>query len=385
MSKRDYYEVLGVQKGASDAEIKKAYRQKAKEFHPDKNRDDPKAAEEKMKEVNEAYDILKDPQKKAAYDQYGHAAFSGGTGASAGAGGFGGGFGGFGGGFGGFGDMDDILNSFFGGGGRRRQQGPSRGADLRYDMELSFTEAAFGVTKEIRIPREEKCSECSGSGAAAGTTPETCPTCHGTGQVSQVVNTPFGRMSNTTTCGKCNGRGKYIKSPCKKCNGAGKVRANRTISVTIPAGVDDGMKVRIQDAGNAGTNGGPNGDLYVYTFVKAHELYQRDGADVHVEVPITFVEAALGATIKVPTIHGIVEMDIPAGTQTGKVFRLREKGIPHVRGTGKGDEFVHVKVVTPQKLSDRQKEIMQEFAELSGEKVNPEQTGFFKKLKKLFS
>lgn len=375
--KRDYYEVLGVQKGASDDEIKKAYRKKAKEYHPDRNKDNPKAAENKMKEVNEAYDILKDPQKKAAYDQYGHDAFRNGTGASAGAGG---GFDGFE----GFGGFEDIFGSFFGGGARQRRNGPERGADLRYDMELEFTEAAFGVKKEINVPRNEICDECGGNGAAKGTSPETCPDCHGSGQVQKAVNTPFGRMVSATTCGRCGGTGKIVKNPCKKCAGKGIRRVQRRINVNIQAGVDNGSRVRIPGGGQAGIRGGENGDLYIFCYVKPHDIFERDGYDVSCEVPISFVQAALGDEIEVPTLYGSVKMTIPAGTQTGKTFRLREKGIKHVRGNGIGDEHVRVKVLTPQKLSDRQKELLKEFADLSGEKVNPEQTSFLNRIKKMF-
>lgn len=381
--KRDYYEVLGVSKGATDAEIKKGYRKMAMKYHPDRNLDNPKEAEEKMKEVNEAFDILKDPQKKAAYDQYGHAAFQGGTGASAGAGGFGGGFGGFGGAD--FGGFEDIFGSFFGGGSsRQRRNGPERGADLRYDIELEFTEAAFGVKKEINVPRTETCETCHGSGAAEGTSPETCPDCHGSGQVQKAINTPFGRMVSATTCGRCSGTGKIIKKPCKACNGKGIRRVQRKINVNIPHGVDNGSRVRIPGGGQAGVRGGENGDLYVYCYVKPHDIFTRDGYDVMCEVPISFVQAALGDEIEVPTLYGSVKMNIPAGTQTGKIFRLRDKGIQNVRGEGKGDQHVKVKVLTPQKLSERQKELLKEFAELSGEKVNPEQTSFLNRLKKMF-
>ena len=381
--KRDYYEVLGVSKNASEDEIKKAYKKKARKYHPDLNRDDPKAAEEKFKEVNEAYEVLKDPQKKAQYDQFGHAAFSGGASGAGGFGGFGGGgFEGFG--FGG-GGLDDILESFFGGGGRRsRRQGPERGSDLRYDLEVTFEEAAFGVKKELTIPRTEKCKACNGSGAEPGTTPETCPDCKGTGQQQIVQNTPFGRMVNTRTCGRCGGTGKIVKHPCKHCNGSGKKQVRRKIEVNIPKGVDQGSRVRVSGGGQAGSRGGPNGDLYVYIFIKPHDIFHRQGTDVIVEVPVSFVQATLGDSIQVPTIDGKVELKIPAGTQSGTVLRVKGKGIPFLRGEGRGDEHVRVKVLTPQKLSNRQKELLEEFAKLSGDKVNPEQKSFMDRVKDLF-
>ncbi|SDG34253.1 molecular chaperone DnaJ [Selenomonas sp. WCT3] len=380
--KRDYYEVLGVDKGASAADIKKAYKKMARKYHPDLNRDNPKEAEEKFKEVNEAYDVLKDPQKKAQYDQFGHAAFEGGMGGGGGFGGFGGGgFGGFGGG-----GMDDIFDMFFGGGGRQRSRGPQpeRGSDLRYDLEITFEEAAFGKEVELSIPRMETCEACHGSGAAAGTSPETCPDCHGTGVRQQVQNTPFGRMVNQTTCSRCHGTGKIVKNPCGECHGTGKKKVRSKIKVNIPKGIDNGQRVRVRGGGEAGKLGGEHGDLYVYIFIKPHKIYQRQGTDVVVEVPISFVQAALGDKIQVPTIDGTVEVKVPAGTQSGKILRLRERGIPHLRGTGRGDEHVVIKVLTPQNLNQRQKELLKEFGEISGDKVNPEQKSFLDNLKNLF-
>lgn len=381
--KRDYYEVLGVEKGASDADIKKAFKKLARKYHPDLNRDNPKAAEEKFKEVNEAYGVLSDPQKRQQYDQFGHAAFeTGGTG-GAGAGGFGG-FGGFGGG--GFGGgFDDIFDAFFGGGGgRQRRQGPERGADLRYDLEIAFEEAAFGKEVELTIPRTEECDTCHGTGAAAGTEPETCPECKGSGQVQHVQNTPFGRMVNTRTCGRCGGTGKIIKTPCRSCGGSGMKKVRRTIKVKIPAGVDEASRIRVAGGGEAGRRGGSRGDLYVYIFVRPHKLFRRDGTDVLCEVPISFVQAALGDTVEVPTLDGKVEMKVPAGVQSGTVLRLKGRGIPYLRGSGRGDQHVRVKVLTPQKLSARQKELLKEFGELSGENVNPEQKSFIDTVRKLF-
>ena len=384
--KRDYYEVLGIAKGASEAEIKKAYKKMARKYHPDLNRDDPKTAEEKFKEVNEAYEVLKDPQKKAAYDQYGHAAFEGGMGAGAGAGGFGG-FGDFG-GFGGEGgDFGDIFDMFFGGGGRGGRASRSRaqrGSDLRYDLEITFEEAARGKEVELEIPRTEECPSCHGSGAAAGTSPETCPDCHGTGMRQQVQNTPFGRMVNQTTCGRCGGTGKVVKTPCHECGGKGQKRARHKVKVRVPQGVDNGTRVRVSGGGNAGSHGGGSGDLYVYIFIKPHPLFRRDGTDVIVEVPISFVQAALGATVQVPTLDGAVDMKVPPGTQSGRILRLKGKGIPFLRSAGRGDEHVVIKVLTPQNLNARQKELLREFGELSGDKVNPEQKSFLDDLKNLF-
>ena len=362
--KRDYYEVLGVSKGASEAEIKKAYKKMARKYHPDLNRDDPKTAEEKFKEVNEAYDVLKDPQKKAAYDQFGHDAFANGMG-----GGGAGGFGGFGGG--GFGG--------FGGG-----EGPERGSDLRYDLEITFEEAAFGKEAELNVPRTEQCDHCHGTGAAPGTSPETCPDCNGTGTRQTVANTPFGRMVNQTTCGRCHGTGKIVKNPCSNCNGTGRKKVTRKIKVNIPKGVDNGSRVRVSGGGEAGVRGGGNGDLYVYIFIKPHKIFRREGYDVIVEVPVSFVQAALGDKVQVPTIDGPVEVKIPAGTQSGKILRLRERGIPHLRGNGRGDEHVVIKVLTPQNLNQRQKELLKEFGEISGDKVNPEQKSFLDNIKNLF-
>lgn len=384
-TKRDYYETLGVDKNASEAEIKKAFRKMVLKYHPDRNRDNPKEAEEKMKEVNEAYSVLSDPKKKAQYDQFGHAAFDGTAGA--GAGGFGG-FGGFsqGGGFDGFGDIFDM---FFGnGGGPRsggaRRRGPERGADLRYNLTITFEEAAFGKTATLNIPRTKECPDCHGTGAAAGTHPETCPDCHGTGTVQSVQNTPFGRMVNQHTCSRCGGTGQVIKNPCKSCGGKGVKSTRSKVEVKIPAGVDSGNRIRVAGEGDAGIRGGSTGDLYVYITVKPHKFFQREGSEVICEVPITFVQAALGDTIEVPTLDGKVEMKIPEGIQSGTVMRLRGKGIPYLRSTGRGDQHVRIKVLTPQKLTEKQKELLREFAGIKNDKANPEQESFFKTLKNLF-
>lgn len=382
-TKRDYYEVLGVSKNATEAEIKKAYKKMARKYHPDLNRDNPKEAEEKFKEVNEAYEVLSNPQKKAQYDQFGHAAFDG----TGGAGGGFGGFGGFGqGGFGGEG-FGDIFDMFFGGsgaGGSARRRGPERGSDLRYNLSISFEEAAFGKTVELNIPRTEKCSSCNGTGAAAGTHPETCPDCHGTGQVQFTQNTPFGRMVNQRTCSRCSGTGEIVKTPCKDCNGKGVKSVRSKVEVKIPAGVDTGNRIRVAGEGEAGVRGGSTGDLYVYITVKDHKFFKREGTEIICEVPITFVQASLGDTIEVPTLDGKVEMKIPAGIQSGTIMRLKGKGIPFLRGAGRGDQHVRIKVLTPQKLTDRQKELLREFAGIKNDKANPEQESFFKTLKNLF-
>ncbi|MCX7780709.1 MAG: molecular chaperone DnaJ [Negativicutes bacterium] len=378
MSKRDYYEVLGVNKGASDDEIKKAYRKLARKYHPDVNRDNPKEAEEKFKEVNEAYEVLSDPNRRAQYDQFGHAAFDGAQGA--------GGFGGFGGAA--AGGFSDIFDMFFGqsgfGFGGRRNYGPEKGADLRFDMEITFEQAAFGIETEVTLPRTEECQTCQGTGAAPGTHPETCPQCRGTGQVQVTQNTPFGRMVNVRTCERCRGEGKIILSPCRDCSGKGKIRRQRKIKVKIPAGVDNGSRLRVAHEGESGVRGGPPGDLYVYIFVKPHKLFTREGDDVICEVPISFVQAALGDEIEVPTLDGKVKLRIPEGTQPGAVLRIKDKGIPHLRGHGRGDQHVKVKVVIPKKLTDRQRELLVELAKAGSDDINPEQKGFFQKMKDAF-
>ena len=354
-TQRDYYEILGVSKTASDDEIKKAFRKMAKKYHPDANRANPQEAEEKFKEVNEAYEILSDPNRRAQYDQFGHDAFSA---QGQGAGGFGG-FGGFGGG-----GFSDIFDMFFGqaGFGGARQAGPERGADLRYDLEVSFEEAAFGLETEIQIPRTEDCPSCGGTGAAPGTHPENCPDCRGRGQVEVEQNTPFGRMRNIRTCPKCNGEGKIVKTPCKECAGRGKTRVRRKIKIKVPAGVDNGSRLRVAHEGEAGQRGGQPGDLYVFIFVKQHKLFTREGSDVICEMPISFVQAALGDEVEVPTLDGRVKLKIPEGTQSSTIFRIRDKGIPNLRGHGRGDQHVKVKVMTPQKLTGEQKELLRQFA-----------------------
>ena len=388
--KRDYYEVLGVNKNATDDEIKKAYKKLAIKWHPDKFAKAPEAekkdAEEKMKDINEAYDVLKDPKKRAQYDQFGHAGMSG-----AGYSGQGGNpFGGINMDdiFGGMGGFSDIIDEMFGGGSRRRQQqhnGPVRGSDLRYDLTISFEDAAFGKDMTLKVPRLENCKECNGTGAAPGTSPEICPDRHGMGQRQTVTRTPFGSIQTSRTCERCHGTGKVVKTPCSHCHGDGKVKVTRDIKVQIPKGVNVGTRVRIAGGGQAGERGGQPGDLFVYINIKPHQLFKRDGSDVYCDIPISFVQAALGATVEAPTIDGKVELKIPAGIQSGTVQKIRGKGIPFLRGEGRGDEYVTIKVLTPQNLSDRQKKLLQEFESgLDDNKVHPEKKNFIDKLKSFF-
>ncbi|WP_153123367.1 molecular chaperone DnaJ [Peribacillus tepidiphilus] len=371
MSKRDYYEVLGLSKGASKEEIKKAYRRLSKKYHPDINKE-PDAAD-KFKEIKEAYEVLSDDQKRAHYDQFGHTDPNQG-------------FGGFGGADFGFGGFEDIFSSFFGGGGRRRDpNAPRQGADLQYTMTLSFEEAAFGKEVDIEIPREENCDTCHGTGAKPGTKAQNCSHCGGSGQISIEQNTPFGRIVNRRTCPSCQGRGTIIPHKCSTCSGTGKVKKRRKIHVKVPAGIDDGQQLRVAGQGEPGVNGGPPGDLYVVFHVRSHEFFERDGDDVYCEVPITFVQAALGDEIEVPTLHGKVKLKIPAGTQTGTRFRLKGKGIPNVRGYGHGDQHIVTRVVTPTKLTEKQKQLLKEFAEIGGQLAPDEQEdSFFAKMKRAF-
>ncbi|MEG1412837.1 MAG: molecular chaperone DnaJ [Acidaminococcaceae bacterium] len=380
MSKRDFYDVLGVAKTATADELKKAYRKLARQYHPDVNKDNPEAAE-KFKECSEAYSVLSDEQKRAQYDQYGHAAFENGGG---GAGGFGG-FNGFGGG-GGQG-MDDIFDMFFGGqgrGGRRKSNGPQRGADLRLDLEISFEEAAFGVEKEVSINREEECDVCHGNGAEPGSSVETCPDCQGSGEVQFAQNTMFGQMMNVRPCSRCHGTGKIVKKPCKSCNGNGRVKKNKKLTVKIPAGVDNESRLRVTNEGEAGLRGGGKGDMYVYIYVRPHKFFERDGTTVACEIPINIVQATLGAEIKVPTLDGQVTMKVPAGTQPGKMMRLKNKGIASLRTGVRGDQLVRIKVVVPTKLNEKQKRALTEFAEISGDNINPEEKSFLNKIADLF-
>ena len=368
MNKRDYYEVLGVSKSASKEEIKKAYRKLSKTYHPDINKESDAA--EKFKEVKEAYEVLSDDQKRVHYDQFGHTDPNQG-------------FGGGGADFGGFGGFEDIFNTFFGGGGgsrRRDPNAPRQGADLQYTMTLTFEEAAFGKETDIEIPREETCQTCNGSGAKPGTTPDTCQHCHGTGQLNVEQSTPFGKIVNRRVCQYCNGTGKEIKHKCSTCGGAGKVKKRRKIHVKIPAGIDDGQQLRMSGQGEAGVNGGPAGDLYIVFHVRAHEFFERDGDDIYCEMPITFVQASLGDEIEVPTIHGKVKLKIPAGTQTGTKFRLKGKGVPNVRGYGVGDQHILVRILTPTKLSDKQKQLLKDLLRLAAKhrSVNTRKASFQK-------
>ncbi|MEW9079013.1 molecular chaperone DnaJ [Terrisporobacter glycolicus] len=367
-TKRDYYDVLGVGKSADATEMKKAYRKLAMKYHPDKNPGD-KEAEEKFKEINEAYEVLSDETKRKNYDQFGHEGVNGQ--------GFGG-AGGFGGqGFGGFDDIfGDIFGDMFGGGfggGRPRRRGPERGADIRQRINISFEEAAFGKKVQVKINRSEECDECHGSGAKPGTSKKTCPTCNGSGQVQSVQRTPFGNIASTRTCSTCNGEGEVIDSPCSKCHGKGSIRKTKTIEVDVPAGIDEGQMIKLSGQGELGTRGGPRGDLYIEVSVNAHQLFTREGYDVYLEMPITFAQATLGDEIQVPTLDGKVQYQVPEGTQTGTVFRLKGKGIPKLRSNVRGDQYVKVTVEIPTKLNDKQKELVRQFAKECGEEVHERQ------------
>ncbi len=354
MSERDYYEVLGVEKSASQDDIKRAYKKKVKQYHPDLNPGD-KTAEAKMKEVNEAYEVLSNEEKKAQYDQFGQA----GVGGNGYGGGYGG-TGGFGGGFG-TGDFGDIFDMFFGGGGSRRSNGPKRGSDLRYDMSITFEEACFGADKEFEVTRMERCDVCGGSGAEPGSNPATCPECRGTGRQTVTQSTPFGQFQQTRTCPRCGGKGKIINHPCSACSGSGKVRKRKKLSIHIPGGVDTGSRLRMQNEGEPGSNGGGPGDLYVYITVRPHAQFRRQDDNVLYDFKISFAQAALGCETEVPTLDGKVKLTIPEGTQTGTTFRIKGKGFPNVRGYGRGDQHVRVQVVTPTKLTAEQKELLKEF------------------------
>ena len=372
--KRDYYEVLGVNKGATDDEIKKAFRQQSKKYHPDLHPGD-KEAEAKFKEVNEAYQVLSDSDKRSKYDRFSHA----GVDPNFGAGGAGGGFNGAG-----F-DFGDIFGDIFGGfggfGGGARRNGPRRGADVRQVVDITFEEAAFGCTKKINITKQEKCDTCGGTGAKPGTSAQTCPHCNGTGQIQTQQRTILGYMTNVTTCPHCHGEGKIIQEPCRDCRGTGKTRKSKVIEINIPAGIDNGQTMQLSGHGEAGDRGGPNGDLLVTIRVRPHELFKREGNDVYISMPISFAQAALGATLKVPTLDGAVEYEIPEGTQTGTKFRLRGKGIPYIRSKSRGDEYVTVNVEVPKNLTQRQKEILMEFDEDKNYKMKK---SFSEKMKDFF-
>jgi len=380
--KRDYYEVLGVQKGCSDDELKKAYRKVAKKYHPDLNPGDAEA-EAKFKEANEAYAILSDAEKRQRYDQFGHAGVDPNFGAGgAGAGGFD------------FSDFGDIFDTFFGGGGgfggfggfggstrTRNPNGPIRGNNINISINLSFIEAAKGCKKTININRMVRCEDCNGSGAAAGTQPEICPDCHGSGQVMTQQRTPFGMMQSARPCSKCGGTGKIIKDPCKKCNGQGRSRKAVKLEVSVPAGIDDGQTFVLRGQGDDGLNGGPAGDVNVTVSVRKDALFERDGYDVWCDVPITFCQAVLGAEVTVPTIDGKVSYNIPEGTQPNTVFRLRNKGISYINGRGRGDQYVRVNIEVPTNLSTKQKDALREFDGQCSDKNYNKRKGFFDKLK----
>jgi molecular chaperone DnaJ len=375
--KRDYYEVLGVQKNVSPQELKSAFRKVALQYHPDRNPGNHEA-EEKFKEASEAYEVLSDPERRARYDRFGHAGAGGGSPFE---------------GFGGFQGVNindifgDIFGEIFGGGRGRGRTSPGRGADLRYNLEISFEEAAFGCRPKVPIPRPKKCETCSGSGSKSGMPPKPCGTCGGVGEVRFTQ----GFFAVSRTCSDCNGTGAVIPDPCSKCRGSGKVPSEEVIEVAIPAGVDNGKSVRVVGMGEPGDRGGPSGDLYITIFVREHPLFQREDYDVFCVVPISFTQAALGAKIQVPTLDGKMEMPVPAGTQSGKVFHLKGKGIPHLHSKRRGDQYLqrgdhHVRVIveTPTELSAKQRELLEKFAELSGEESHPQSKSFFDKVKELF-
>ena len=377
MSKRDYYDVLGVDRNADEKALKSAYRKLAMKYHPDQNPDDAEA-EAMFKEVGEAYAVLSDAEKKAAYDRFGHAAFENGMGGGGGGNPFGGG------------DPNDIFQDIFSqvfggspfGGGGRRRNGPQRGADLRYDMDISLEEAFHGKDATINVPSTVECGTCHGSGAEPGTQPETCPSCGGAG----TIRAQQGFFTMERTCGRCHGRGTIIKSPCKTCGGAGHVQEDRKLSVKIPAGVETGMRIRLSGEGEAGTKGGPKGDLYIFVNVSEHDIFERDGPNLYCRTPVSMVTAALGGEVEIPTIDGgRARVTIPEGAQTGRKLRLRGKGMPSIRGNHKvGDLYIEMFVETPRNLSARQKEILHEFCECSGKDCNPESEGFMGRVKKFW-
>ena len=367
MAKRDYYEVLGVPRDADANIIKSAYRKLARQYHPDVNKD--ATSEEHLKEINEAYEVLSDAEKRQAYDRFGHAAAQGG-------------FGDAGAGFGGFGGFGDIFEEFFGGfaGARPAQRGPARGNDLRYDLEITFKEAVFGAEQEIEVPRLETCPQCQGSGAEPGTKPIRCPQCNGTGEVRRAQQTILGQFVSVTTCPRCHGEREIVTTPCTECRGQKRVNRTRKLSVTIPAGVDDGMRIRLSGEGEAGVRGGPPGSLYVVLRVKPHPLFQRQESDILLEYPVSIVQAALGAEVKVPTMDGAAVLTLPAGTQHGAVFRLRGKGAAVLRSTKRGDEVVTVRVVVPDRLNDKQRKLLQELGESLGlEALSKDNRSLFEK------
>ncbi|MDE3074093.1 MAG: molecular chaperone DnaJ [Chloroflexota bacterium] len=367
--KRDYYEVLGVARNASDDEIKKAFRRLARQYHPDVNKS--KDAEARFKEINEAYEVLSDPQKRQMYDQFGHDAPQGM------------GFEGFG-----FGGFSDIFQTFFGGQTGARQRGPQRGADLRYNLTLTFEEAVFGCEKELEVPRADTCPACRGLGAEPGTQPTRCPNCNGTGELRRVQQSIFGQFVNVVVCDRCQGEGRVITTPCHECHGAGRVRVTKHVTLKVPGGVDSGSQIRLTGEGEAGPRGGPNGNLYVAITVRKHAFFERDGQDILYTLPVTFPQVALGDELEVPTVDGKVLLKIPPGTQPGKVFRLKDKGVPHLRSAGRGDQHVLIKVVTPTELSERERELLEELRRVSKKAAPPherrESGSIFDKVKGAF-
>ncbi len=365
---KDYYEILGVSRNAGQDEIRRAYRSLARQYHPDVNKSPD--AEARFKEINEAYQVLGDPEKRAAYDRYGRAGVEG----MGGPGDFG---------FGGFGDFSEIFEDLFGfgfGGTRRRRPGPRRGSDLHTRVTITFEESMFGVEKEIEVEREEVCPRCGGTGAEPGTSPQRCPVCGGTGQVRRVRQSILGSFVQVTTCPRCGGTGEVIGTPCSLCHGTGRVRQRRKLKVKIPAGIEDGMQIRLSGEGNAGERGGPNGDLYVEVRVKSHPLFRREGDHVVLELPINVAQAALGARIKIPTLYGPEELNIPPGTQHGRQFVLKGKGFPHLRGSGRGNQIVTVKVVVPTRLNRKQRELLRQLGETLGEENLGRDKGLFDRI-----
>lgn len=380
--KRDYYEVLGLQKGATDEEIKKAYRACVKKYHPDLHPDD-KECEEKMKEVNEAYECLSDADKKAKYDQFGFAGVDPSYGAGAGGGG---GFSGFG----DMGDIGDIFSSFFGGGGfggssRSNPNAPRRGQDIQTYVTIDFMDACNGKKVDVKLNRMEQCPDCHGTGSAAGSGTDTCPDCHGTGYVKTAQRTPLGMISSQRPCSRCGGKGKIITNPCSACHGAGRVSVSKTVNVTIPAGIDDGQTLQVRGQGHSGLNGGPAGDLHVTVQVRPDPIFVRDEYDIHTEIPITYGQAVLGSEVTVPCIDGKVKLTIPEGTQSGTVFRLRNKGVKRLNRTDRGDQFVTVNVEVPKNLNKAQKDLLSKFEASLGENNYNKRKSFFDKVKKILN
>lgn len=388
MSKKDYYEVLGVAKAASEDDLKKAYRKLARQYHPDVNKDNPEAAE-KFKEISEAYSVLSDAEKRRMYDQVGHSAFDGTAGAGGGGGGFGGGFGGFNSGFGGFEDLFDMFGG--GGGGRARPRGPEPGADLRYDLSIKFEEATAPLEKKVTVNKYASCDVCDGTGETDDSHAETCPDCNGSGHVNVTQNTLFGRVQTMATCSRCQGSGKIIKNPCKKCHGQGRVKKPKEITIKIPAGVDTGTRLRVTGEGDAGERGAPNGDLYVYITVKQHELFVRDERNnIWCEMPVNIVQATLGTEVDVPTLEDgkvkKVTLKVPAGTQPDAVLRIKGKGFPSLRkGYPQGDQMVRVKVIVPKNITEKQRNVLEEFGKVDGSIASTEEKGFWKKIKNMLN